>query len=283
MIQLMREFRLVPLVLIAVTCLFVLKVIGLVLEGGYTLGGSSGNDTRRAATIETAPGKEPWAKQMFNFPNGKTAPGNSRPPERAAGFSDITGSVDAKPKEKPPEVKPDEAKKPQEPKPTQNGIVIPLDAKPVSAAERAILERLHERREELEKRARELDMRETLLKAAEQKIETRAGELKETENRITVAQQKKDEADNARLKGLVTMYESMKAKDAAKIFDRLDIRVLVDVATQINPRRMSDILALMSPEAAERLTVEFANRGNGAATAAQSPVELPKIEGRPGG
>ena len=54
------------------------------------------------------------------------------------------------------------------------------------------------------------------------------------------------------------MYENMKAKDAARIFDRLDMRILLEVATQINPRRMSDILAQMSPEAAERLTVELA-------------------------
>ena len=32
------------------------------------------------------------------------------------------------------------------------------------------------------------------------------------------------------------MYENMKAKDAAKIFDRLDIKVLIEVATQIKPR-----------------------------------------------
>ena len=205
--------------------------------------------------------------------------------EKPASFSDITGSVDAKPKEKPPEkadAKP-EAKKPQEPKPIPGGIVIPLDAKPVSVAERAILERLHERREELEVRARELDMRETLLKAVEQKLEARANEMKDTESRITVALQKKDEADNARLKGIVTMYESMKAKDVAKIFDRLDMRILVEVATQINPRRMSDILAGMSPEAAECLTVELANRGNGAAKVVPAAAELPKIEGRPGG
>ena len=56
------------------------------------------------------------------------------------------------------------------------------------------------------------------------------------------------------------MYENMKAKDAAKIFDRLDIKVLVEVASQIKPRRMSDILAQMTPEAAERLTVELAAR-----------------------
>ena len=56
------------------------------------------------------------------------------------------------------------------------------------------------------------------------------------------------------------MYETMKPKEAAKIFDRLDMKVLVDVASQINPRRMSEIMAQMSTEAAEKLTVEFASR-----------------------
>jgi flagellar motility protein MotE (MotC chaperone) len=74
------------------------------------------------------------------------------------------------------------------------------------------------------------------------------------------------------------MYENMKAKEAAKIFDRLDMRVLLEVATQLNPRRMSDILALMSAEAAERLTIELATRGK---DRAQTPADLPKIEGRP--
>ena len=56
------------------------------------------------------------------------------------------------------------------------------------------------------------------------------------------------------------MYETMKPKEAAKIFDRLDIKVLLEVASQIKPQRMSEIMAQMTPEAAERLTVELAAR-----------------------
>jgi flagellar motility protein MotE (MotC chaperone) len=74
----------------------------------------------------------------------------------------------------------------------------------------------------------------------------------------------------------------MKAKDAAKIFDRLEMSVLIQVASQVNPRRMSDIMAQMMPEAAERLTVELANRANGG-DRSQTPADLPKIEGRPAG
>jgi flagellar motility protein MotE (MotC chaperone) len=115
------------------------------------------------------------------------------------------------------------------------------------------------------------------MKASEKRLEARINELKELEARISAAAQQKDEGEAAKFKNLITMYDNMKAKDAAKIFDRLDLRVLVDVATQINPRRMSDILAQMSAEAAERLTVEFAAR----AKDKDRPGDLPKIEGRP--
>jgi flagellar motility protein MotE (MotC chaperone) len=83
----------------------------------------------------------------------------------------------------------------------------------------------------------------------------------------------------AQFKKVVTMYENMKAKDAAKIFDGLDMTVLLDVAKEINPRRMSDILALMTPENAQRLTIELAARA--AQKDQPQAAELPKIQGRP--
>jgi flagellar motility protein MotE (MotC chaperone) len=154
-----------------------------------------------------------------------------------------------------------------------NGALLP------SSSERAILERLQERRKELDARARELDIREGLIAAAEKRVEGKISELKQAQAQVGTAEQRKDEAEIARLKGLVTMYENMKPRDAAKIFDHLEMSVLIEVASQINPRKMSDILALMSAETADRLTVELANRSQGAGRGGNS--ELPKIEGRP--
>jgi flagellar motility protein MotE (MotC chaperone) len=59
------------------------------------------------------------------------------------------------------------------------------------------------------------------------------------------------------------------------------MRILVEVASQINPRRMSDILGQMSSEAAERLTVELANRAIASADRTTDAGSLPKIEGVP--
>ena len=135
-----------------------------------------------------------------------------------------------------------------------------------------------QRRQELEARAREIDIRESLLKAAEKRIESKVEEMKAVEFRISTATGQKSEADAARFKGIITMYEGMKPKDAAKVFDRLEMSVLFEIASQIAPRKMSDILGLMTPEAAERLTVELARRAGGEKSA--SAADLPKIEGK---
>jgi flagellar motility protein MotE (MotC chaperone) len=70
----------------------------------------------------------------------------------------------------------------------------------------------------------------------------------------------------------------MKPKDAAKVFDRLEMPVLFEIASQIAPRKMSDILGLMSTDAAERLTVEMARRA-GSAQSGSGP-DLPKLAGK---
>jgi flagellar motility protein MotE (MotC chaperone) len=256
-----RDIRVIPVVLVAIFGLAVLKIAGLVIDGGYVF------DYRPEVTQRS------WAQETLNFPGGKP------PPRQSADSNDITGSVGAK-KEEPakPVVAAPEAAKPSVAAAATAAATEP--STPVSASERAILERLQSRRQELEARAREIDIRESLLKAAEKRIEGRVDELKGVEAGIKTANDQKSEAEVARFKGIITMYEGMKPKDAAKIFDRLDMAVLFDIASQIAPRKMSDILGLMQPEAAERLTVELARRANGGDKSA-SAVELPKIEGRP--
>lgn len=237
-----RNIRVLPVVLVAIFGLAVLKIAGLILDGGYVF------DYRPEST------KPSWAQETFNFP-GRNAVDNS----------DITGSVDKPKEEAAPEVAKAET--------SMHGE----SGQAVSASERAILERLQARRQELEARAREIDIRESLLKAAEKRAEGRVEELKAIESRITGAAQQKAEEEATRFKGIITMYEGMKPKDAAKVFDRLEMPVLFEIASQIAPRKMADILGQMSPEVAERLTVEMARRAGAEKSGA---ADLPKIEGK---
>lgn len=248
-----RDIRVIPVVLVAIAGLAVLKIAGLVIDGGYVF------------DYQTQPAKTSWAQENFNFPGANKTDA-----------ADITGSVHEKPKEeaaKPAPAAPEVAK-------PEGTVVYPEQTPPVSASERAILERLQSRRQELEARAREIDIRESLLKAAEKRIESRTDELKAVESRITTATQQKADADAARFKGIITMYEGMKPKDAAKVFDHLEMPVLIEIATQIAPRKMSDILGLMSTDAAERLTVEMARRAGSDKSVSASAADLPKIEGK---
>ena len=113
------------------------------------------------------------------------------------------------------------------------------------------------------------------------RLEARIGELKAIEARIGETERKRDDEAKAKIEGLVTMYEAMKAKDAARILGRLDLPVLLAVAERMNPRKMADILAAMDPEPAQRLTVELATRGERRKPAeARAAQELPKIEAR---
>jgi flagellar motility protein MotE (MotC chaperone) len=285
MIRFARDFRLIPLVLLATICLFALKVSGLVFDGGYTLAErlqglnktgmhittreSVPDYPRIVVADERAPPGAPasqqsWAQQMRNYGDR----------------SDITGSVGGEEKSSGPPLKAS-AKPPDPPKLEVGNMTVPMEAGHIaSAGERAVLERLQDRRKELDTRGRELEMRESLLKVTENRLEAKVAELKDVEARVNTAMGNRDKAEAQRFKSIVAMYENMKSKDAARILERLDMKILVEVATQINPRKMSEILAQMTPEAAERLTVELARRGDGKS---QNPDQLPKIEGKPSG
>jgi hypothetical protein len=142
-----RDFRLIPMLLIAIGCLSVLKIAGILLDGGYILVG------------DPQPQKRSWAQETLNYP---VPGGRIEPPE-------VTGSVDAPKKEEAP-------KNVSDARPVETVVTQNKPAE-VSASERAVLERLQERRQELETRAREVDIRESLLKAAEKRIESKVDEM----------------------------------------------------------------------------------------------------------
>lgn len=204
---------------------------------------------------------------------------------------ETTGSTPAPDPKKEPEKKDAEAKKEAEAKaeaarpanPNNKAGLMNGTAQPVSPAEKAILERLGERREEIEGRMRELEIRERLLDTAEKRLDGRVGDLKALEEKNAVAGPKPAVEEAKAIKNLVIMYEAMKPKDAARVFDRLGLDVLVPVVQQMNPRKMSEVLASMAPDRAEKLTVALATSNRTAQPerlAAEAPLpanELPAI------
>lgn len=129
-----------------------------------------------------------------------------------------------------------------------------------SQAEIEVLQSLAKRRDELDARARDLQLRENVLKATEKRIDGKIVELKALEEKIQQYLQQHDEQGEQQLKSLVKVYENMKPKDAARIFEQLDLDILLDVAERMREAKMAPILANMDPGKAKQITVELATR-----------------------
>ena len=137
---------------------------------------------------------------------------------------------------------------------------LPVDPFSLTDSEIEILQKLSARREELERRSLELEQREVLLTAAEAKIEERIQELKTLQANIEGMIEQRDEKQEAQLRSLVKIYESMKPKEAARIFEELDMAVLLEVIDRMKERKSAPILAKMNPDKAKEVTVELADR-----------------------
>ena len=123
-----------------------------------------------------------------------------------------------------------------------------------------LVEDLARKKKNLGKREQNLMTREALLKAAEKELDRKFQELTQLRTEIETLLETQSEEEQARIASLVKVYEGMKAKDAARIFDTLDLDVLVAVLSQMSERRLSPILAGMNPERARTVTIVLAEQ-----------------------
>ena len=130
----------------------------------------------------------------------------------------------------------------------------------MSETEIEVLQSLAARREALDKRREELDLRENMLKATETRVDEKIAELKQIETHISELLALRDEEEEEQIQSLVKVYETMKPKAAANIFEDLDQDILLDVAGRMKEKNMAVILAAMSAETAQELTVKLARR-----------------------
>ena len=138
----------------------------------------------------------------------------------------------------------------------------------MSRAELDLLQDLVNRREELNLRESQISVRERLLETTEHRIDRKITQLQDLEVRIAALVSTYEANENEQLGSIVKVYETMKPKDAAKIFETLDMSIQLDVAIRMKESKMALIMSEMAIEKAELLTSELANRAS-----------LPEIEG----
>jgi flagellar motility protein MotE (MotC chaperone) len=144
--------------------------------------------------------------------------------------------------------------------PTATGFVSIDESEPFTEAEIEVLQNLAERRQKLEKWEHELNTRAGLLEAAANRIDDKVRDLKAIEETVAGLLKTYDTKEEAKLKSLVKIYESMKAKDAARIFEQLEMPILLDVMERMREAKAALVLAKMGADKAKAVTTELALR-----------------------
>ncbi|GGB74454.1 MotE family protein [Blastomonas aquatica] len=132
-------------------------------------------------------------------------------------------------------------------------------ATPTTRLGTAIQSEMTERDRAAKQRARALELREQAIRASEKRLEANAQAQQQQKGTKTgPAAQSGAEAESATLDQLARIYQSMKPKQAARVFERLAIDVQVGVARKMRERATAQVLAAMTPDGAARLSMALA-------------------------
>ena len=135
---------------------------------------------------------------------------------------------------------------------------IPAGPPPMTDSEKAVLLELRDRRIELEARDVALAGRESMLAAAEKKLSARVEELQGLQKRLESLDTSHRQQEDVAWQGLVKVYETMKPRDAAVIFNDLGMPVLLAVVDRMKEAKAAAVLAAMTPDKARDVTTQLA-------------------------
>lgn len=130
----------------------------------------------------------------------------------------------------------------------------------LSEQELRVVLRLSERREELDRRERDLTTREAVVKLSEKKLDGRLAKINAAIGKYDERIGALNDEEEKRMAAVVKTYESMDPKKAAGIFNALDEKVLLQVATRMKPRTFAEVLANMDIKRATSLTVKMSEQ-----------------------
>jgi flagellar motility protein MotE (MotC chaperone) len=115
-------------------------------------------------------------------------------------------------------------------------------------------------RGQVEEREQLLADREATLAATDKHLTDRVAELQAIQTRLETLESERKVQEEANWAGLVKLYEGMRPRDAAVIFNALDKHVLLEILDRMKPAKAASVLALMDPEGARQITTDLAEK-----------------------
>lgn len=130
----------------------------------------------------------------------------------------------------------------------------------LTATERQVLTRLVEQQDQLEERSRNLDRRETQMKALQEDVQRQIVQLERLQREIEDAIESKKAQDIEQLEKAVSFYARMDAVAAAQSIANLDQKTAVSILMRMKDKQASAVLASMSAERSAELIDAIARK-----------------------
>lgn len=129
-----------------------------------------------------------------------------------------------------------------------------------SQSEVDLLQKLSRRREELDRWERNVQVKEAALTATEKRIDDKIQQIEDMKKAVAELLAQYNTQEETKIKSLVKIYEAMKPGDAARIFDEIEMPVLLIVIDKMAEKKAAPILAQMNSKKAKQVTVELAEQ-----------------------
>lgn len=259
----MFRLRIIPATIALAALLFIVKIMD-VMRGTEALSGIL------VSSVE--------AQQPPQAPNNPPK-AEAKPAESPAAAEKGKGDAKAEPKK--------EESKEEKKNANPNVAATPGDTVNYryTAVEVELLQNLARRREELDHWEKNIQIKETSLDATEKRIDDKIAQIEGMKKEVAALLAQYNEKEDAKIHSLVKIYENMKPKDAARIFDEVEMPILLLVIDKMSEKKAAPIIAEMDPKKAKQVTVQLAEqrRLNSAkfnSTSTSVPIPA-KPEGQP--
>lgn len=118
-----------------------------------------------------------------------------------------------------------------------------------------VLYKLRNRRVEMMRSYRWTDVKRASILAIEKDVNKKIDTLAEMQRQLERKIAEYNQISSAKLLKLTKMYENMKPKDAARVFDEMDSEVLAGIVLNMKEARLAAIVSEMEPSKAKGLSI----------------------------
>ena len=122
------------------------------------------------------------------------------------------------------------------------------------------LSALQQRETEIRKKEEQLKEKEERLGKLEKEVEQKVKDLLALQKDVQTVRTEKQETQNTKVRNLAKIYGTMKPKEAAKLMENLDDKLVMNIIATMTPDEAAAILALMEVKKAAKISEALSGR-----------------------